>query len=257
MRMPTVELSGGVPMPMAGLGTARLLGEPGYAAVREALDVGYRLVDTATAYRNEPEVGRALRDSGVDRSEVFVTTKLPPEEAGRETRVLDDSLRALGVDHVDLWLVHWPPGGRATVRTWEAFLAAREAGKARAVGVSNHTLGQLDELTAATGIAPAVNQVPWSPSRHDPVTLAASRERGVVVEGYSPLSGTNLAEPALAAVADAHGVTAARVVLRWHLHHGIVVIPKSGDPARLRANLDLWTFALTPEEIAAIDALAG
>jgi diketogulonate reductase-like aldo/keto reductase len=254
--MRTVELVDDVHMPVVGLGTAGLLGERGYAAVRTALDAGYRSIDTATAYRNEAEVGRALRDSGVDRSAVFVTTKLPPERAGHETAVLDASLRALGVEHVDLWLIHWPPGGRAAVATWEAFLAAREAGKVRAVGVSNYDLAQVDELTAATGVAPAVNQVPWSPRHHDPATLTASRERGVVVEGYSPLRGTDLADPALTAIARAHGVSAAQVVLRWHLHHGIVVIPKSADPARQRTNLDLDGFALAPDELAAIDALA-
>jgi diketogulonate reductase-like aldo/keto reductase len=254
--MRTVELADDVHMPMVGLGTAGLLGERGYAAVRTALDAGYRSIDTATAYRNEAEVGRALRDSGVDRSAVFVTTKLPPERAGHETAVLDASLRALGLEHIDLWLIHWPPGGRAAAATWEAFLAAREAGKVRAVGVSNYDLTQVDELSAATGVVPAVNQIPWSPRHHDPATRAASRERGVVVEGYSPLSGTDLADPALTAIAGAHGVSAAQVVLRWHLHHGIVVIPKSGDPGRQRTNLDLDGFALAPDELAAIDALA-
>ncbi len=254
--MRTVELADDVHLPVVGLGTAGLLGKRGYAAVRSALDAGYRSIDTATAYRNEAEVGRALRDSGVDRSAVFVTTKLPPERAGQEAAVLDESLRALGLEHVDLWLIHWPPGGRAAVATWEAFLAAREAGKVRAVGVSNYDLIQLDELTAATGVVPAVNQIPWSPRHHDPATLAASRQRGVVVEGYSPLRGTRLADPTLTGLARAHGVSPAQVVLRWHLHHGIVVIPKSADPGRQRANLDLDGFALAPDEIAAIDALA-
>lgn len=252
----TVALPGEVQLPMVGLGTAGLLGESGHAAVRAALDGGYRMIDTATAYRNEAEVGRALRDSGVDRSAVFVTTKLPPEEVGREAEVLDASLRALELDFVDLWLVHWPPGGRAAPATWDALLAAREAGKVRAVGVSNYSLDQLDELTAATGVVPSVNQIPWSPPLHDPATLAASRERGVVVEGYSPLSGTDLTDPALTAIAAAHGVSAAQVVLRWHLQHGIVVIPKSADPARQRTNLDLWGFELTQDEIAAVDVLA-
>jgi diketogulonate reductase-like aldo/keto reductase len=253
--MRTVGLGNDVDMPVVGLGTAGLLGESGYAAVRTALDAGYRAVDTATAYRNEREVGRALRDSGLDRSAVFVTTKLPPEEIGREAEVLDASLRALAVDHVDLWLIHWPPRGHAAVPTWEAFLAAREAGKVRAAGVSNYDVAQLDELAAATGVLPAVNQIPWSPGGHDPELLAAHRERGVVVEGYSPLSQADLGHPTLRTVAAAHGVSTAQVVLRWHLHHDIVVIPKSGHPARQRANLDLDGFALTGAEIAAVDAL--
>jgi 2,5-diketo-D-gluconate reductase A len=256
MRTPTVLLADDLPMPMVGLGTAGLLGESGYAAVRDALDAGYRSIDTATAYRNEAEVGRAVADSGVDRSAVFVTTKLPPEQAGREAEVLDASLRALGLDYVDLWLVHWPPGGSAAVATWEAFLAARESGKVRAIGVSNYSVSQVDELVAGTGVAPAVNQIPWSPRRHDPAVLAASRARGVVVEGYSPLRDTDLTAPALTDAAAAHGVSAAQVVLRWHLHHGIVAIPRSADPHRLRANLDSSGFALSPDEIAAVDALS-
>jgi 2,5-diketo-D-gluconate reductase A len=251
-----VSLSAAVRMPVVGLGTAGLLGEPGYVAIRQALDVGYRHIDTATAYRNEREVGRAVRDSGLAREDVFVTTKLPPEEAGREARVLEESLRALGLDHVDLWLVHWPPGGTAAIPTWEALLAARDSGRARAVGVSNYGLDQIDELTRATGVAPAVNQVPWSPSSHDPASLAASRARGVVVEGYSPLRGTDLGDPTLTGVGAAHGVSAAQVVLRWHLHHGIAVIPRSSHPDRLRSNMDLWGFTLSADEVQAIDALA-
>jgi 2,5-diketo-D-gluconate reductase A len=253
----SVDLPHGVTMPMVGLGTAGLLGESGYTSVRGALDAGYRLIDTATAYDNEAQVGRAVRHSGVDRAQVFLTTKLRPEDAGHEAQVLDESLHALGVDHIDLWLVHWPPGGDAGVPTWEAFLKAREAGKTRAVGVSNYNLDQIDQLVAATGVAPAVNQVPWSPARHDPSILAASHHRDVVVEGYSPLSGTDLTHPTLAAVATARQVTAAQVVLRWHLQHAIVVIPKSGHSGRQRTNLDLWSFDLRPDEMAGIDALAA
>jgi 2,5-diketo-D-gluconate reductase A len=251
---PTVELAGGVRMPMVGLGTAGLVGEPGYAAIRTALEAGYRHIDTATTYHNEAEVGRALRGSGIDRADLFVTTKLPPERAGDEDEVLDRSLDALGTDYVDLWLVHWPPGGQASAGVWEAFLAALGAGRARAVGVSNYGVDQIDQLTAATGVTPAVNQVPWNPRRHDPAALSANRERGVVVEGYSPLSSTDLTDATLGRIAAAHGVTPAQVVLRWHLHHGIVVIPKSGDPGRLRTNLDILGFALTPDEVREIDA---
>jgi diketogulonate reductase-like aldo/keto reductase len=251
---PTVELAGGVRMPMVGLGTAGLLGDPGYAALRTALEAGYRHVDTATAYHNEAEVGRALRDSGIDRADIFITTKLPPERAGEEADVLEGSLDALGTDYVDLWLVHWPPGDRATIAVWDALLTELGAGRARAVGVSNYDVARIDQLTAATGVTPAVNQVPWNPRRHDPAMLSASRERGVVVEGYSPLSSTDLTDPTLAGIAAAHGVTPAQVVLRWHLHHGIVVIPKSADPGRIRTNLDILGFALTPEEVHAIDA---
>jgi 2,5-diketo-D-gluconate reductase A len=248
----TVTLRGGVEMPMVGLGTAGLRGRAGYAAIRTALDAGYRMLDTATAYDNEAEVGRAVRDSGLD---VFLTTKLPPGDAGREAEVLDASLRALGVDAVDLWLIHWPPATAMTVRVWSALLAARDAGRVRAVGVSNYDTELIDTLVRETGEAPAVNQIPWSPGRHDPAILARSRERGVVVEGYSPLSDTDLDDPALRAVAGGHGVTVAQVVLRWHLQHGIVVIPKSADAGRQRTNLDLDGFALSDEEMSTLDAL--
>ena len=200
-------------------------------------------------------MGRALRDSGLDRGEVFLTTKLPPGEAGRERQVLDASLRALGVDQVDLWLVHWPPVAGAGVDTWRAFLDAREAGRVRAVGVSNYDLAMIDKLVRETGEAPAVNQIPWRPGRHDPALLAGHRERGVLVEGYSPLTETDLEDPALTAVARSHGVTPAQVVLAWHLRHGIVVIPKSADAERQRANLDLDGFTLTDAEMSTLDTL--
>jgi 2,5-diketo-D-gluconate reductase A len=244
-------------MPLVGLGTWQMTGQRCLQAVRYALEVGYRHVDTATIYRNEREVGRAIRDSGVPREEVFVTTKLPPGNAGRERRTLDDSLRALGTDHVDLWLVHWPPRGRALVPTWQELLAARDAGLARAVGVSNYSTGQLDQLIAATGQAPQVNQIPWAPALHDPARLAQHRQRGIVLEGYSPFKNTDLRHPVLAEIAAAHGVTPAQVVLRWHVDHEVVVIPKSATPERIAANFDVFGFSLTEEELARIDGLSG
>lgn len=243
-------------MPLIGFGTWQLRGGRGYEALRTALELGYRHLDTATMYDNEEQVGRALRDSGLSRGEVFLTTKLPPGNVGRERETLVASLRALGSDHVDLWLIHWPPGRRAAPQTWRELLAARDDGLARAVGVSNYSITQLDGLVAATGEAPAVNQIPWSPSQHDPHLLAAHRERGVVLEGYSPLKGTSLRNPVLTGIASAHGVTAAQVVLRWHLEHRIVVIPKSAHRGRIASNLDLFGFSLGSDEVARIDALS-
>ena len=243
-------------MPLVGLGTWQLRGSRGYDAIRFALDAGYRHIDTATMYRNEAEVGRALSDSGIDRKDVFITTKLPSSNVGRELDAITASLRALGTGYVDLWLVHWPPGGRASPRVWQKLLAARERGLARAVGVSNYSTGQLDELIDATGEAPAVNQIPWSPYQYDPELLALSKERKVVVEGYSPLKGTNLRDRVLAQIASAHSVTPAQVVLRWHIEHDIPVIPKSANTQRIAANFDLFSFSLSPEEMAMIDGLA-
>ena len=253
--IPSVDLGNGAAMPMLGFGTWQLQGELAYEATRHALLVGYRHIDTATMYRNEEQVGRAIADSGVDRAGLFVTTKLPPGNAGRARATITESLKALGTDYVDLWLVHWPPRGRNLVPLWRDFLAARDDGLTRTVGVSNYSIGQIDDLIDATGEKPAVNQIPWSPSRYDTRLLAAHRDRGVVLEGYSPLLGTDLTAPALVAIADGHGVTPAQVVLRWHLDRGIVVIPKSATPERITANLDLWSFDLTDDELAVIDGL--
>ena len=248
--VPTVAVADGVQMPTIGLGTYGLRGEKGYAALRSAIDLGYRHFDTATSYGNEAEVGRAVRDSG---AEVFITTKLPPERAHEPSVVLDESLRALGVDHIDLWLIHWPPNRTASPPTWRALVEAVASGRVRAAGVSNYSVAQLDELIEATGVTPAVNQVPWSPSQHDPAYLAAQQERGVIVEGYSPIKRSNLRDKTLREIAEAHGVTPAEVVLAWHLAHDIVVIPKSADTDRLRTNLGAAELTLTPAEVAAID----
>jgi 2,5-diketo-D-gluconate reductase A len=253
---PTMALDHGGAMPLVGLGTWQMTGARCQAAVRSALEVGYRHIDTATMYRNEGEVGRAVRDSGVPREQLFVTTKLPPGAAGRERRTLEGSLRALGIDYVDLWLVHWPPRGRALVSTWKELLAAREQGLARAVGVSNYRTAQLDELIAATGAAPQLNQIPWAPALYDAALLAEHRRRGVVLEGYSPFKNTDLRHPVLVEIAARHGVTPAQVVVRWHIDHEVVVIPKSATPERIAANFDVFGFSLTNEELGRIDGLS-
>jgi diketogulonate reductase-like aldo/keto reductase len=251
-----LTLSGGVDMPVVGLGTWQVRADQGYRAVRDALELGYRHIDTATMYRNQEQVGRAVADSGVPREQVFLTTKLPPERAGQIRRTLDESLRELGVDYLDLWLIHWPPRGDASARAWAELLKARGDGLARAVGVSNYSLSQLDSLSAATGEMPAVNQIPFSPWEYDGALLAGHAERGVVVEGYSPFKRSRLDDPTLAGIARAYDVTPAQVVLRWHIEHDVVVIPKSVSRERLAANLDLFDFELAPDDVARIDALA-
>jgi 2,5-diketo-D-gluconate reductase A len=254
---PTVALAhGDIEMPVVGFGTWQARGPQVNDAVRAALETGYRHIDTATMYGNEREIGLALRDSGVPRDSVFLTTKLPPSNVGREEQTIAASLRALGVERVDLWLIHWPPNRQARPETWKAMLHARDEGRTRAIGVSNYSIAQIDELIRATGEAPAVNQIPWSPAEHDPAVLQAHRERGIVLEGYSPLRGTNLNDPVLVEIAAAHGQTVAQVVLRWHVEHEIVVIPKSVTPARIRENFDIFDFSLTPDEVARIDELS-
>jgi 2,5-diketo-D-gluconate reductase A len=253
--IPVMKLGGGVAMPMVGFGTWQLQGQSAYEATRHAVAAGYRHIDTATMYRNEDQIGRAIADSGVDRAEVFVTTKLPPGNAGRAHATIAESVKALRTDYVDLWLVHWPPRSRDLVLVWRDFLAIRDEGLTRAVGVSNYSVRQIDDLIQATGEGPAVNQIPWSPSRYDPVLLAAHAERGVAVEGYSPLKGTRLRDRTLTEIAAKYGVTAAQVVLRWHLEIGVIVIPKASRPEHIEQNLDLFGFSLTQEEVARLGSL--
>jgi 2,5-diketo-D-gluconate reductase A len=255
--VPTVTLAGDVTMPMVGFGTWPMKGHQACEAVLTALRTGYRHVDTATMYANESEVGHAVRDSGLPRQDVFLASKLRASDAGRERQVLSASLRALGTDHLDLWLVHWPPRGRASVLAWREMIALRDEGLTRAIGVSNYSLALIDELVKATGEAPAVNQIHWNPGRYDADLLQGLRQRGVVVEGYSPLKDTNLNDPVLTEIAWAHSVTPAQVVLRWHLEHDIAIIPKSAERKRIATNLDLFGFSLDPAEVARIDGLAA
>jgi len=245
-------------MPQVGFGTWQLRGAQARAAVTAALSAGYRHIDTATMYGNEQEIGDALAASDVDRSDVFLTTKIRSSDLSQERAVLRRSLRALRTDYLDLWLVHWPPSRASDRRQlWSELLAARAEGYVRDVGVSNFSLAEIDELTEATGQAPAVNQIDFGPRRYDGPLLAGHAERGIAVEGYSGLKNTNLADPVLARIAATHGVTTAQIVLRWHLEHDVTVIPKSASPDRMAANIHLSGFRLTAEDVAAIDSLAG
>jgi diketogulonate reductase-like aldo/keto reductase len=250
-----VRLSDGVSIPLIGFGTWQLDGDDAYNGVRAALEIGYRHIDTATAYGNEDRVGAAVRNSGLGRENVFITTKCPPGNVGREAQTLDASLRALGTDFVDLWLVHWPPHGGASPDMWKAFIEALEQGKTRAIGVSNYSIAQIDELIAATGQAPALNQIPWNPFTFNEREVAELRNRQVVLEGYSPLKRSDLGNPVLAEIAAAHGKTAAQVILRWHVEHGFVVIPRSRRRERIEENFAIFDFELTQEELRRLDSL--
>jgi 2,5-diketo-D-gluconate reductase A len=236
--VPKATLADGHEIPMLGFGTWQITGEQAYQSVRTALEVGYRHIDTATMYQNESEVGRAVADSGIPREDIFITTKLPPRRAGRARETLDASRKALGTDYVDLW---------------QEFLDARDDDLARSVGVSNYSIDQLDRLQQATGEMPVVNQIPWSTGEHDPGILTESRRRKVVLEGYSVLKNSNLRSKVLTELAAKYGVTPVQVLLRWHLEHGIVMIPKSVDPERIASNFDLFGFELTPDEVQRID----
>jgi 2,5-diketo-D-gluconate reductase A len=242
-------------MPLLGLGTWQARGRSAVDAVGLALEAGYRHVDTATVYGNEREVGKAIAASAVPRGEIFVTTKLPQSHTGRERATLEESLVALGLGHVDLWLIHWPPGGCARPDVWERLLELQARGLARDVGVSNYSLRQIDELEQATGRFPAVNQIEWSPALFDRDVLSAHRCRGVQLEGYSPLRATNLRDRRLRGIAEAHGVTPAQVVLRWHVEHEVVAIPKSTNGERIRENAAIFDFELSPTELETLNSL--
>ncbi len=253
----TVEVAPRVRMPLLGFGTWQLRGAEARTAVADALELGYRHVDTAQMYGNESEVGRAIAESGLARDDVFVTTKLWPDRAGRERETLEESLDALELEAVDLWLIHWPAQGDAAPHIWEHFVAAERDGLARSIGVSNYDVGQLDELERATGRMPAVNQIEWGPALYDAALVEAHRERGVQLEGYSPLRTTNLSDSRLGRIAATHGVTPAQVVIRWHLEHRFVVIPKSSRRERIAENADVLGFELGADEVAELDALGS
>jgi diketogulonate reductase-like aldo/keto reductase len=253
----TVQIADGVSIPLVGFGTWQLADNDAYNGVRTALELGCRHIDTATAYQNEMRVGAAIRDSGIEREDIFITTKCPPGNAGHEAQTIDQSLKDLGVDYVDLWLVHWPPNGEARPDTWKAFIDALEAGKTKSIGVSNYSVAQIDELIEATGTAPALNQIPWNPFAYDQSLASGLAERNVVLEGYSPLNKSDLSNPVLAEIAAAHGKTAAQVILRWHVEHGFVVIPRSSRKERIQENFGIFDFELSPDEISAINGLGA
>ncbi len=257
MNEASVVVGSDASMPLIGFGTWQMTGSTAHESVLHALEVGYRHLDTATVYRNERDVGRALRDSGVARDDVFVVTKIPPDRAGRERATLEASLEALVTDAVDLWLIHWPPDRGNAIALWERMVALRDEGLARNVGVSNFGVSEMDQLRAAVGEAPVVNQIPWAPALFDAEVLAAHRDRGVVLEGYSPFQRSDLSDPVLVAIGREHGVTPAQVVLRWHVQHEIVAIPKSATPARIVENFDVFGFVLSPVEMEQLDALAA
>jgi diketogulonate reductase-like aldo/keto reductase len=247
-------LADGHQMPMLGLGVWQVPdGAPTANAVRWALDLGYRHIDTAQAYGNEESVGRALRDSGVPRGEVFITTKFNP---GRKDPVAEaeQSLRRLGVDQLDLYLVHWPRGG--PLRAWPGMERAREHGLARSVGVSNFGARELHEVIAAGTTPPVVNQVQFSALQYRRALLDACRRQNVALEAYSPLgTGRHLSNATVNRVAQRVGRTPAQVLLRWCLQHDVPVIPKSTHRERIAENAQIFDFTLSDEDMADLDAL--
>ncbi|WP_411151821.1 aldo/keto reductase [Streptomyces sp. A30] len=255
--IPTHTLNDGTTIPALGLGTWPMDDTQAEQAVRGALEAGYRLVDTATNYRNETGVGRGLAGSGVPREEIVVTTKLPGRHHGYEETLasFEESRTRLGLDQVDLYLIHWPlPRVDKYVDSWKAMIRLREEGLVRSIGVSNFTAQHIERLEKETGVLPAVNQIELHPFLPQDELRAFHAGKGVVTESWSPLGrGTALLDdPAVVAVAEAHGVTPGQVVLRWHVQLGAIPIPKSADPERRRRNLDVFGFELDAAQIAAI-----
>jgi diketogulonate reductase-like aldo/keto reductase len=259
--LPTHPLRGGrLTLPAVGFGTYPLRGQEGVRAVATAIEAGYRLIDSAVNYDNEGAVGAAVRASGLPREELLVTSKLPGRFHARADaiRCVEESVLRTGLDVIDLYLIHWPnPLEGRYVEAWEALLTCRERGLVREVGVSNFLPEHLDALVAATGEAPAVNQVELHPFFPQEAQLAYHAEHGILTEAWSPLARAQDLDdqPAITAAAAAHGVTPAQVVVRWHVQRGVLPLPKSGDPARQAANLDVAGFELSGDEVAAITAL--
>jgi diketogulonate reductase-like aldo/keto reductase len=252
--VPARTLRNGVAMPLLGLGVWQLApGTETEGAVRAALELGYRHVDTARLYGNEESVGAAVRASGLPREEVFVTTKLLPRVKDG-VRALEGSLVRLGLDHVDLYLVHWPTG--LAERHWRDLEAVLARGLARAIGVSNWGVGELRSTLAHADVVPHVNQVQWSPFTFRRRLLEACEERGIVLEGYSPLvRGRGLEHPVVGRVAERHGRRPAQILLRWSLERGVPVIPRSARRERIAENAGVFDFALDAEDLDALDAL--
>jgi len=253
----TLSLSSGGRMPLLGFGTWQIKGADAVRATSTALEVGYRHLDTALVYGNEAQVGRALAESGVARADVFLTTKCPPSRAGSGMDTVRESLDRLQTDYLDLWLIHWPGDGSANPDLWAEFVEARDAGLVRDIGVSNFDGALLDEVTKATGVTPAVNQIEWSPLLFDREVVDDLRGRGIVLEGYSALRGGTLEHPTIVGIAERLGRTPAQVIIRWHLQHQIVVIPKSVKAERIRSNADVADFSLTDDDMSALDSLGG
>ncbi|NUR51886.1 MAG: aldo/keto reductase [Hamadaea sp.] len=258
--MQTVTLNNGVVMPQLGFGVWQVPDQQAHDAVATALRAGYRSIDTAKLYFNEEGVGRAIAESGIARDELFITTKLWNDDHDHDKvlRAFDASLNKLGLDYLDLYLIHWPvPRQDKYTEAWRTLIELQEAGRVRAIGVSNFTQANLTRVIDDSGVVPAVNQIELHPRFNQAALRAYHAEHGIATEAWSPLGQGKglLDDPVLAKIADTHGRTPAQVVLRWHLQLGNIVIPKSVTPSRIAENLDVFGFELSAPDMAAIDGL--
>ncbi len=261
MTIPTLELNDGHTIPQLGYGVFLVPADDAERAVTEALEAGYRHIDTAAIYRNEEGVGAAIAKSGIPRDELFITTKLwnDRHDGDEPDKAIDESLEKLGLDAVDLYLVHWPtPANDNYVHAWQRMIGIRERGLARSIGVSNHLVPHLERLVAETGVTPAVNQIELHPAYQQREITEWAAEHGMRIESWGPLGQGKYdlfgAEP-VASAAAATGRTPAQVVLRWHLQKGFIVFPKSVHAERMRENLDVFDFELDEAQMTAIDGL--
>ena len=260
MTIPSLPLNDGYAIPQIGLGTASLNDETVAAVLVTAIEVGYRHIDTAFRYGNQRGVGKGVRDSGIPREELFVTTKLDGEFQGQDRAIagLDECLRQLDTDSVDLLLIHWPlPQRNEYVSTWKTFETLAKSGKVRSIGVSNFKPAHLERLFAETTIRPTANQIQLSPRITRPDHVDFDRAHNIITVAWSPLGQGKglLEEPLLATIGAKYGKTPAQIVLRWNVELGIATVPRSSNPARLAQNLNVFDFSLTAAEIAAISAL--
>ncbi|MPY49437.1 aldo/keto reductase [Streptomyces acidicola] len=259
-KVPPITLNNGVEMPQLGYGVWQVPDDEAERAVGTALEAGYRSIDTAAIYGNEEGTGKAIAASGIPREDLFVTTKLWNSEQGYDStlRAFDVSLEKLGLEFVDLYLIHWPLPAKGTfVETYKAFEKLHADGRVRAIGVSNFLPEHLEQLLDATSVVPAINQIELHPHLQQQAAREYHAERGIATEAWSPLGqGKGLLEvPAIVAIAQKHDRTPAQIVLRWHLQIGNVVIPKSVTPSRIKENLEVFDFSLDAEDMAAIGAL--
>ncbi|ARF58320.1 aldo/keto reductase [Streptomyces gilvosporeus] len=259
-KVPSITLNNGTAMPQLGFGVWQVPDDEAFATVGHALEAGYRSIDTAAVYGNEEGTGKALAASGIARDELFVTTKLWNSDQGYDSalRAFDASLEKLGLEYVDLYLIHWPlPAKDVYVDTYRALERIAEDGRAKAIGVSNFQPAHLERLLGETSVVPAVNQIELHPQFQQAASRAVHARHGIVTEAWSPLGQGRglLADPTLGAIAAKHGRTAAQVVLRWHLQLGNVVIPKSVTPSRIRENIDVFGFELDDADLKAIAGL--
>ena len=260
MSTPTILLNNGKTIPQIGFGTSPLNDKAVVPAVVAAIEAGYRHIDTAYRYNNEKGVGQAIRDSGIDREDLFITTKLDGPFQGDDRAIggLDESLQRLGMDYVDLLLIHWPlPQRDQYVSTWRTFENLVAGGKTRSIGLSNFKPAHIERLLVGCSIRPAVNQIQLNPRITRPEQRAYDSEQGIVTEAWSPLGAGNdlLENSTLVAIGEKYGKTPAQVVLRWHMELGIVAIPRSRNPERIAQNIDIFDFALTSDEMASISGL--